>query len=92
MSAADPAPPEDAAPLPQAWVPRVLNGAIAVVLLLIVSPIVVTWGDRTTVQRVFLTAMAVVVLFVAAICAVTAIRPGALGRVARRARERRTAA
>ncbi len=72
--------------------PRVLNGAIAAVLVLLMSPIVVTWHDRSTPQRVFLVVMAVLTLLVAAICAVTAIRPGALGRAAKRARHRRRSA
>jgi hypothetical protein len=52
---------------------------------------VVTWHDRTTVQRVFLAISAAVILLVAALCATPAVRPGALGRAARRVRARRQA-
>jgi hypothetical protein len=83
-------PPPSERPLPQAWVPRVLNGAIAAVLVLLISPIVATWGDRSTLQRVFLTGMALFVLFFAGICLASALRPGSLGRAARRAKARRT--
>lgn len=72
--------------------PRVTNGAIALVLLVLLSPIVVTWDDRTTLQRVFLCGMAGLVGIVALVCGTAALRPGALGRAARRARERRASA
>ncbi|MCW2622464.1 MAG: hypothetical protein JWL64_2066, partial [Frankiales bacterium] len=65
--------------------PRVLNGAIALVLVLLMSPIVATWGDRSTLQRIFLTGMVVFVLFFAGICLASALRPGSLGRAAHRA-------
>ncbi len=77
--------------MPQAWVPRVLNGAIAIVLVALCSPIVVTWGDRSVALRVFLVAAVIPVLLVAGLCLASALRPGSLGRAARRARARRAA-
>ncbi len=77
--------------MPQAWVPRVLNGAIAVVLIALSSPIVVIWGNRSVALRVFLVAVVVPVLLVASLCVASALRPGSLGRAARRARARRAA-
>ena len=78
-------------PIPQAWVPRVTNGALAIVLLLLLSPIVVTWDDRTTAQRVFLAGMAAFIGLFVVLCGTAALRPGALGRAARRGREKRLA-
>lgn len=71
--------------------PRVTNGALAIVLVLLMSPIVITWDDRTTVQRVFLTGMAAFFGIFVVLCATAALRPGALGRAARRGREKRLA-
>lgn len=71
--------------------PRVTNGALAIVLLLLLSPIVVTWGDRTTPQRVFLAGMAAFIGLFVVLCGTAALRPGALGRAARRGREKRLA-
>lgn len=83
------APPER--PISQAWVPRVTNGALALVLLALMSPIVLTWGDRTTVQRVFLTGMAAFFGIFVVLCATAALKPGALGRAARKGRAKRLA-
>ena len=76
-------------PLPQSWVPRVLNVAIAVVLLLLVGPIVTNFdGQRGYVQVVVL-AVTVPVVLVALLCLASAARPGSLGRAVRRRRRSR---
>ncbi len=69
--------------------PRVLNLALAAVLIGLCSPIVVTWSDRSVALRVFLVLAVLPVLLVAALCLTSALRPGSLGRAARRARARR---
>lgn len=79
----------DADRIPQAWVPRVLNVAIAVVLVALCSPLVVTWGDQSVALRIFLVAAVIPVLLVAGLCLASALRPGSLGRAVRRARARR---
>ena len=78
------------APLPQAWVPRVVNVALAVVLLLLVAPVVTEFdGKRWYVQVVFV-CITVPVVLLAAACLASATRPGSLGRAVRRLRARRT--
>lgn len=76
-------------PLPQAWVPRVLNLALAVFFLLVLSPIVTTLDDQSTVGKVALVVLALPFVLLAALCLASAARPGSLGRAARRARARR---
>ena len=76
-------------PLPQSWVPRVLNGALTVFLLACVAPVVTTFGDRSVAVRVYLVVAVAPVVLVALLCACSALRPGSLGRAARRARARR---
>jgi threonine/homoserine/homoserine lactone efflux protein len=76
-------------PLPQSWVPRVLNAALAVFLLACVAPVVTTFGDRGLTVQVFLVVAVVPTVLVALLCACSALRPGSLGRAARRARARR---
>jgi hypothetical protein len=78
-------------PIPQAWVPRVTNGALALVLIVLMSPIVITWDDRTNVQRVFLTGMALFFGIFVVLCGIAALKPGALGRFAQRGRAKRLA-
>lgn len=73
-------------PLPQAWVPRVMNAALAVVLLALMAPVVTEFdGKRWYVQVVFV-AMLALVLPVALACLASAARPGSLGRAVRRRR------
>ncbi len=77
-----------AEPLPQAWVPRVLNGTLALFLLAFVVPIVThLGGKRWYVQAALLGTTALVLLFVV-LCLSSALRPGSLGRFARRRRRR----
>ena len=71
--------------------PRVTNAAIAVVLIALMSPVVITWGDRTNVQRVFLCVMVAFFMLFVVLCLASALRPGSLGRFARRGRARRMA-
>ncbi len=75
-------------PLPQSWVPRVVNGALAVFLLACVSPILWTWGSHSWLVRTFLVVMVLPVLLVVGLCLASALRPGSLGRAARRLRSR----
>ncbi len=75
--------------LPQSWVPRVVNAALAVFLLLCIAPVVSTFGDHSTLVQVWLVLLALPVLLVAVLCLASALRPGSLGRAARRARARR---
>ena len=75
-------------PLPQSWVPRVMNTALAVVLLACLSPVVVRLDDQPTWVRVLVVLMALPVLLVSVACLASAARPGSLGRLARRLRSR----
>ena len=76
-------------PVPQPWVPRVLNTALAVFLLCCVAPGVVVFGRLSWPVRVYLVVAVLPVLLVAGLCLASALRPGSLGRAARRARARR---
>ena len=79
------------APLPQSWVPRVLNVALAVVLLLLVAPIVTRFDGKPGYVQVVLVLVTVPVVLLALACLASAARPGSLGRaVRRRRRARRT--
>jgi uncharacterized membrane protein YhaH (DUF805 family) len=60
-----------------------------VFLLLCLSPIVSTYGDHSTLVQLWLVLLALPVLLVAVLCLASALRPGSLGRAARRARARR---
>ncbi len=71
--------------------PRVTNAALGLVLLALCSPIAVTWGDLSWLQRVSLLMVVLPVLLVAGLCFSSAARPGSLGRAARRSRARRQA-
>lgn len=81
-------PAQPQAPLPQAWVPRVVNAALALFLLTFITPVLTTFGDRTVLVRVFLVLAIVPVLLIAGLCLASALRPGSLGRAARRRRPR----
>jgi hypothetical protein len=70
-------------------VPRVVNVALAVVLLLLVGPVVTNFGGKPVYVQVVLVAVAVPVLLLAAACLASAARPGSLGRAVRRARRSR---
>ena len=66
-----------------------MNGALAVFLLACVSPVVTRLDGRTLWVQVLLVLLVAPVVLVAGLCLVSAMRPGALGRAARRARARR---
>lgn len=75
-------------PLPQSWVPRVLNVSLALVMLLLVAPIVTNFGGKPVYVQVALVAVTVPVLLLALACLASAARPGSLGRAVRRRRRR----
>ena len=68
--------------------PRVLNVMLAIVLLLLVSPIVTNFGGKPVVVQVALVLCSLPIVFVAGLCVASAARPGSLGRTARRLRPR----
>jgi len=69
-------------------VPRVLNAALAVLLLSMVFPLVTTFGRHSVLVRIYLVVAVLPVLLVVGLCLASALRPGSLGRAARRARRR----
>ncbi len=69
--------------------PRVVNAALAVFLLCCVYPIVTTFSDHSRLVQAYLVLAVLPVLLVAGLCLASALRPGSLGRAARRARARR---
>ena len=69
--------------------PRVLNAALAVFLLACVAPILWTFGDHSRLVQVYLVVAVLPVLLVVGLCLASALRPGSLGRAARRMRSRR---
>ena len=75
-------------PLPQAWVPRVVNVAVAVVLLACISPVFVRLGDKPAWVQALVVLLCLPVLLVVLACLASALRPGSLGRLARRLRPR----
>ena len=74
-------------PLPQAWVPRVVNVAVAVVLAACLSPIVYV-GEKPLWVQVLVVLLSLPVVLVIVACLMSALRPGSLGRLARRLRRR----
>jgi hypothetical protein len=68
-------------------VPRVVNLAVAVVLLVCLSPLVHLL-DKPVWVRVLVVLFALPVVLVALAALVSAIRPGSLGRLGRRLRRR----
>ena len=73
-------------PLPQAWVPRVVNVAVAVVLVACISPVFVRLGDKPGWVQVLIVLFCLPVVLVVLACLASALRPGSLGRLARRVR------
>ncbi len=69
--------------------PRVLNVALAVVLLLLVAPIVTEFDGKRWYAQVVLLAVTVPTVLLALVCLCSAARPGSLGRAVRRLRARR---
>lgn len=76
-------------PLPQAWVPRVVNLAVAAVLLLFLVPLCTHFAGRPVSVQVVLVLIALLFGLLTALCLASALRPGSLGRALRRARSRR---
>ena len=76
-------------PLPQAWVPRVVNLALAFFLGLLIAPIVTEFGGKPAYVQAALLLVAVPVVLVVVLCLCSAIRPGSLGRAVRRRRRRK---
>ena len=70
--------------------PRVVNAALAVFLLCCVYPLVTTFSDHSRLVQVYLVIAVLPVLLVVGLCLASALRPGSLGRAARRARARRS--
>jgi ABC-type tungstate transport system substrate-binding protein len=70
-------------------VPRVLNVALAVVLLLLVAPIVTNFDGKRWYVQVVLLCVTVPTVLLALACLSSAARPGSLGRGVRRLRARR---
>ncbi len=68
--------------------PRVLNVALGVFLLLFAAPVVTHFGGKRGYVQASLVMVLVPVLLLALACLTSAARPGALGRAMRRARRR----
>ena len=75
--------------MPQAWVPRVMNASLALVLMLLVGPIFTRFGGKPLYVQIALVGVMVLVVPVVLACLASALRPGSLGRAARRLRGRR---
>ncbi len=69
--------------------PRVLNVALAVVLLLLVAPIGTQLDGKPLYAQVVLVCVSVPAALLALACLSSAARPGSLGRAVRRLRARR---
>ena len=68
--------------------PRVVNLALAVVLLLLVGPIVTNFTGKPAYVQAALVMVALPVLLLVVACLASAARPGSLGRALRRRRRR----
>lgn len=66
--------------------PRVVNVALAAVLLLFLVPVGLHLGDVGTGAKVVLVVLCVPFGLLVVACLASAVRPGSLGRLARRAR------
>ena len=78
--------PED---LPQSWVPRVVNLALAAFFLAFLIPLAQHLSGRSTVAQVLLLLIAVPFGLLTVTCLSSAVRPGSVGRFARRLRQLR---
>jgi hypothetical protein len=67
-------------------VPRVVNLALAAFFLLFLVPLFVFLDQVSAVGQVLLVALAVPFALLTVLCLMSAIRPGSVGRLARRAR------
>ena len=79
----------DPRPLPQAWVPRVLNAFMAVFFLVVLAPVVTSFTGQPWYVQAAIVLFGTPFLLVAGLCLASALRPGSLGRAARRAKARR---
>jgi MFS-type transporter involved in bile tolerance (Atg22 family) len=75
-------------PLPQSWVPRVLNVAIAVLFLALLAPVFGAWSGKPGYVQAAIVLFGTPFLLVALLCLSSAARPGSVGRAARRLRRR----
>lgn len=69
--------------------PRVVNAALALFFLLFLVPLFTHLGSRTTVAQVLLVLIAIPFALLSVGCLSAALRPGSVGRLARRLRPRR---
>jgi hypothetical protein len=70
-------------------VPRVVNAALAGFFLLFLVPLFTHLGSRPRLTQVLLIAIAVPFVLLTVLCLMAAVRPGSVGRLARRVRPRR---
>jgi threonine/homoserine/homoserine lactone efflux protein len=77
-------------PLPQAWVPRVVNASLALFFLGFLVPIFLNLAGLARSVQVLLVLLAVPLGLLTLGCLVSAVRPGALGRWVRSRRSRST--
>lgn len=82
-------PPRDQEPLPQAWVPRVFNLALAAFLLVFLVPVASHLGDVSRSVRVMLVLVSLPFVLITVLCLMVAVRPGSVGRQFRRVRRTR---
>lgn len=69
--------------------PRVLNASLALVFLLLLAPVVTSFGGKPWYVQAAVVLFGSPFVLVAGLCLASAVRPGSLGRAARRARARR---
>ena len=70
--------------------PRVVNLALAALLLTVLVPVATHLGRVGTVVRVVLLVVCTPFALLVVLCLASALRPGSLGRLVRRVRSRRT--
>ena len=69
--------------------PRVVNLALAALLLTVLIPVATHLGRVGTTVRIVLVAVCAPFALLVVLCLASAVRPGSLGRLARRIRSRR---
>lgn len=69
--------------------PRVVNAALAVFLLCCIAPLLFTLGRHSVLIRIYLGVAVLPVVVLIVLCLASALRPGSLGRTARRLCSRR---
>jgi hypothetical protein len=70
-------------------VPRVVNVLLAACVLFFFVPLLTDLGGKPAYVQVVLVLVALPFVLIGVLCLVSAVRPGSLGRAARRARARR---